>query len=86
MVINNDSLSNVIFEQKEIGAKEYGCSLGHIDFAAYARCVGAKGFAVARQEELRPAIKAWLNTPGPALIDVAVDVAEEPKKPEDEPA
>ena len=83
MVINNDSLSNVIFEQREIGAQEYGCSLGHIDFAAFARCVGAKGFEVSRIEDLRPAIADWLHASGPALIDVAVDVAEEPKKPED---
>jgi pyruvate dehydrogenase (quinone) len=84
MVINNDSLSNVIFEQREIGAQEYGCSLGHIDFAAFAESVGAKGFSVTRPDDLHPRIQSWLATAGPALIDVSVDRSEEPKKPEDE--
>jgi pyruvate dehydrogenase (quinone) len=84
MVLNNDSLSNVIFEQRDIGAQEYGCSLGHIDFAAFARCVGAQGFQVTQARELRSTIERWLDASGPAVIDVQVDAAEEPKKPEDE--
>jgi pyruvate dehydrogenase (quinone) len=84
MVINNDSLSQVKFEQKEIGSQEYGCALGHIDFAAFAESVGAKGFRAAGVDELRASISSWLDAPGPALIDVQVDPNEEPKQPEHE--
>ena len=86
MVINNDSLAEVTFEQKEIGAEEYGCALGHIDFAAFAESVGAKGFRVTGVSDLRPAIEAWLKVPGPAVIDVMVDPSEEPKLPDRESA
>ncbi len=77
LVLNNDSLSEVRFEQRDIGNPEYGCALGHIDFAAYARAVGAAGFRCAAPAEVAPAIRAALATPGPALIDAIVD-ADEP--------
>ncbi len=77
LVLNNDSLAEVRFEQRDIGNPEYGCALGHIDFAAYARAVGAAGFRCATPAEVVPAIRAALATPGPALIDAIVD-AEEP--------
>ncbi len=77
LVLNNDSLAEVRFEQRDIGYPEYGCALGHIDFAAYARAVGAAGFRCATPAEIGPAIRAALATPGPALIDAIVD-ADEP--------
>jgi pyruvate dehydrogenase (quinone) len=86
MILNNDTLGQVRFEQKELGAEEYGCALGHIDFAAYALAVGAKGFRVAEVGKLRGTMAAWLNSPGPALIDVMVDPDEEPKLPDRETA
>ncbi len=77
LVLNNDSLAEVRFEQRDIGYPEYGCALGHIDFAAYARAVGAAGYRCATPGEVVPAISAALATPGPALIDAIVD-ADEP--------
>ncbi len=77
LVLNNDSLAEVRFEQRDIGYPEYGCALGHIDFAAYARAVGAAGYRCATPGEVVPAIRAALATPGPALIDAIVD-ADEP--------
>ncbi|GJG85914.1 pyruvate oxidase [Gemmatimonadetes bacterium T265] len=82
MVLNNDALAQVIAEQREIGAEEYGCALGHVDFAAYARAAGAQGFGAARVADLRPAVEAWLAAPGAALLDVQVDPAEEPQPPD----
>jgi pyruvate dehydrogenase (quinone)/pyruvate decarboxylase len=80
MVLNNDSLAQVTFEQKEIGSEEYGCALGHIDFATFAESVGAKGFRVTGLSDLRPTIDAWLKVAGPSVIDVTVDPGEEPKR------
>jgi pyruvate dehydrogenase (quinone)/pyruvate decarboxylase len=82
-VLNNDCLAEVTFEQKEIGAENYGCELGHIDFAAFAAAAGARGFRAAGPGELDGAIKAWLAAPGPAILDVQVDAAEQPRMPEE---
>ncbi len=73
LILNNDALGEVKFEQKEIGNPEYGCALGHMDFAAYARSVGAYGVSVAALADLRPAIQKALAQPGPAVIDVQID-------------
>ena len=84
MILNNDSLAQVKFEQKEIGSQEYGCALGHIDFAAYAAAVGAKGFRASTIADLKPAVQAWLAAVGPAVIDVMVDPNEAPRLPAEE--
>lgn len=83
MILNNDALGEVKFEQREIGNPEYGCTLGHIDFAAFARSVGAQGFHASSVADLRPAIAAWLAAPGPAVLDVQVDAEEPTKKPDE---
>ncbi len=82
MVLNNDSLAEVRFEQKGLGYPEFGCRLGHIDFATFAEAVGAKGFRASTLAELGPAIRAWLAAPGVAVLDVSVDPDEEPTRPE----
>ena len=82
LILNNDSLAEVKFEQQEIGNPEYGCALGHIDFAAYARSVGAWGVTVTKADDLGPAIHSALAQSGPAVIDVQVDADEPALKPE----
>ena len=83
LVLNNDSLSEVRFEQADIGNSEYGCALGHIDFAAYADAVGARGFRCDRADRLDATLRAALATPGPVLIDALVDPDEPPLAPMD---
>ena len=83
MVLNNDTLGEVKFEQRGLGYPEYGCALGHIDFAAFAEAVGARGLRADSVATLGPAMDAWLAEPGVAVLDVQVDGEEEPKKPED---
>ena len=82
MVLNNDSLGEVRFEQRTLGNPEFGCALGHIEFAAVARAVGAQGFEVRTVDALRPTMQAWLGAPGVAVLDVQVDADEEPTEPE----
>jgi pyruvate dehydrogenase (quinone)/pyruvate decarboxylase len=82
MVLNNDSLGEVKFEQRELGNPEYGCALGHIEFATFAEACGAQGFRATTLDELEPAIKAWLAAPGVAVLDVQVDPEEEAQTPE----
>ena len=44
VVLKNNSLSEVRFEQHELGNPPYGCGLGPIDFVAFAKACGADGF------------------------------------------
>jgi pyruvate dehydrogenase (quinone) len=41
IVMRNDMLAEVVFEQKELGNPPYGCELGGIDFAQVATACGA---------------------------------------------
>jgi pyruvate dehydrogenase (quinone)/pyruvate decarboxylase len=83
ILLKNDSLAEVKFEQREIGNPEYGCDLPPIDFVAFARACGADGFRCAQPEEVRPAIQAALNSSKAALVEAVVDVNEKPAKPEE---
>jgi pyruvate dehydrogenase (quinone) len=83
VILKNNSLAEVKFEQKEIGNPEYGCTLSPIDFVAFAKACGAEGFRCERPEEVRSAIQAALNSPGPAIVEAVVDAEENPAKPDE---
>jgi pyruvate dehydrogenase (quinone)/pyruvate decarboxylase len=83
ILLKNNSLAEVKFEQREIGNPEYGCDLAPIDFVAFARACGADGFRCAQPEEVRPAIRAALNSSRAALVEALVDVNEKPAKPDE---
>jgi pyruvate dehydrogenase (quinone)/pyruvate decarboxylase len=83
VILKNNSLAEVKFEQKEIGNPEYGCTLAPIDFVAFAKACGAEGFRCERPEEVRGAILAALNSPGPAIVEAVVDAEEKPSKPDE---
>jgi len=83
ILLRNDSLAEVKFEQREIGNPEFGCDLTPIDFVAFARACGAEGFRCAHPEEVRPALQAALASPKPALVEAVVDANEKPTKPGD---
>ncbi len=81
IILKNNSLAEVKFEQKEMGNPEYGCTLAPIDFVAFAKACGADGFRCERPEEVRSAIQAALNSPGAAIVEALVDADEKPAKP-----
>jgi pyruvate dehydrogenase (quinone)/pyruvate decarboxylase len=83
ILLNNGSLAEVKFEQREIGNEEYGCALAPIDFVAFARACGAEGFRCSRPEEVRPAIQAALSSPKASLVEAIVDADEKPAKPDE---
>ncbi|MBV9970978.1 MAG: pyruvate oxidase [Xanthobacteraceae bacterium] len=82
VVLKNNSLGEVGFEQQELGNPEYGCALSPIDFVAFANACGADGFHCEQPEEVRPALEAALRSPRPALVE-AVVANEKPAKPEE---
>jgi pyruvate dehydrogenase (quinone) len=81
VLLKNDSLAEVKFEQKELGNPEFGCELSPIDFAAFAKACGAEGFRCSTPDEVRPALEAALRSPHPALVEAVVDPNEPPVKP-----
>ncbi len=82
MILKNNSLAEVRFEQTALGYRPFGVELGPIDFVAFAKACGAAGFHAGTASELRPAIDAALNSPGPAVIEVVVDPNEPPAMPD----
>lgn len=83
VVLKNNSLSEVRFEQKDLGYPNYGVDLAPIDFVAFAKACGADGFSCASPSEVRPAIEAALRSPKAALVEAVVDPDEAPLKPEE---
>src|SRR3978361_263506 len=58
ILLKNNSLAEVRFEQQDLGYPVYGCDLSPIDFVAFAKACGADGFRCAQPGEIRPAIEA----------------------------
>ena len=83
IVLRNDSLAEVRFEQKEVGYPEYGCALAPIDFVSVAEACGADAFRCERPQEVRPAIQAALSSPRAAVVEAVVDANERPAKPDE---
>jgi pyruvate dehydrogenase (quinone) len=83
IVLKNDTLAEVKFEQVELGNPSFGCDLSPIDFVAFARACGAEGFRCERPEEVRPAIQAALRSSRPALVEAVVDPDEKPTDPDE---
>ena len=82
LLLKNNSLAEVKFEQRDLGNPEFGCALSPIDFVAFAQACGAEGFRCAQPDEVRPAIEALLASPGVALLEAVVDPDEPPLKPD----
>ena len=83
IVLKNNSLAEVKFEQVELGNPSFGCDLSPIDFVAFARACGAEGYRCEWPEEVRPAIQAALRSPSPALVEAVVDPEEKPTDPDE---
>ena len=70
VVFNNSSLNFVELEQKVEGLVNHYTDLQNPDFAKLAESVGIKGWKVNQPEDLENAVKAFLQSEGPALLDV----------------
>jgi pyruvate dehydrogenase (quinone)/pyruvate decarboxylase len=82
LLLKNNSLSEVRFEQEDLGYPQFGCDLPSIDFVAFAKACGADAFRCAKPDEIRPSIEAALRSPRAALVEALVDPDEKPAKPE----
>ena len=83
VILKNNSLAEVRFEQRELGNPEFGCDLSPIDFVAFAKACGADGFRCAQPAQVRPAIAEFLHSPRAAVLEVQVDADEKPALPQE---
>jgi len=83
IILKNNSLSEVRFEQEELGNPAFGCDLSPIDFVAYAKACGADGFRCESHGDLKAAVKATLGSPRVAVLEASVDPDEKPSLPDE---
>jgi pyruvate dehydrogenase (quinone) len=83
LILKNNSLAEVMFEQQELGNPVYGCDLAPIDFAAFARACGAEGYSASTSAELDATLEAFLRSPHTALLEAVVDPNEKPALPQE---
>ena len=83
IILKNNSLAEVMFEQQELGNQPYGCDLSPIDFAGFAKNCGADGFRCSEPAEVISAIRQTLQSPRAAVLEVGVDANEKPALPEE---
>jgi pyruvate dehydrogenase (quinone) len=81
VILKNNSLAEVLFEQKELGNPTYGCDLAPIDFVAFAKACGADAFRCANPGEVKSALQATLQSPRVAVLEAVVDANEKPSLP-----
>ena len=73
LVVNNGMYGTIrMHQERHYPGRVVGTDLGAVDFAAYARAVGARGEAVRRTEEFGPALERALAADRPALIELRV--------------
>lgn len=81
-VIKNNTLGQIKWEQLVfLGNPEYEVDLQPIDFAMFARCVGAKGITIDDPARAAAQVEEALSTPGPVVIECVVDPFEPPYPP-----
>jgi pyruvate dehydrogenase (quinone)/pyruvate oxidase len=79
VIIKNDTLGQIKWEQMVfLGNPEYGVQLHPIDFAEFAHACGGVGFTVDDPKECGETVEAFLNAPGPAILQAVVDPLEPP--------
>jgi pyruvate dehydrogenase (quinone) len=74
VIVKNNSLGMIKWEQMVfLGNPEYGCDLQPIDFAAFARACGARGFTVVDPKDCGSILDQALTAPGPVIVEAVVD-------------
>jgi pyruvate dehydrogenase (quinone)/pyruvate oxidase len=82
IVIKNNTLGQIKWEQMVfLGNPEFACDLAPIDFAAFARACGGKGYTIEDPEQCGAVLDEALNEPGPVIVEAIVDPHEPPLPP-----
>ncbi|GJL62924.1 MAG: pyruvate oxidase [Nitrospirales bacterium] len=82
VIIKNNTLGMIKWEQMVfLGNPEFGCDLHPIDFSAFAKACGGKGFTIDDPKECGDMLDIALATPGPVIVEAIVDPFEPPMPP-----
>ena len=73
VVLNDASYGMVHHGMISVGMEPFETSLPQTNFEQLAAALGAKGLRVRQVSELEPALELMLATPGPVVVDVAID-------------
>jgi thiamine pyrophosphate-dependent acetolactate synthase large subunit-like protein len=73
VVFNDASIALIEVKQRRRQFPLYGMRYPGADFAAVARGFGCMALRVETLDQLLPALREAFATPGPVLLDVAVD-------------
>jgi hypothetical protein len=82
IVVKNNVLGQIKWEQMIFNANpQFGVELQPIDFAKVAEACGLAGFHVEAPDALPATLRAFLDAPGPAVLEAVVDPYEPPMPP-----
>ncbi len=82
VIMKNNTLGQIKWEQMVfLGNPEFGCDLKSIDFAAFARACGGKGYTIREAAECGDILDEALRSEGPAVIEAVVYPNEPPMPP-----
>jgi thiamine pyrophosphate-dependent acetolactate synthase large subunit-like protein/nitrite reductase/ring-hydroxylating ferredoxin subunit len=73
ILLNNEELGKISKEQRAERLPVWQTGLHNPNFAEYAQLCGGHGFRVASPDQVVPAIKAGLDTDGPAIVEILTD-------------
>lgn len=73
VVLNNQELSFIKYEQQAAGELEYAIDLGDIDFAKFADSCGGIGYNVSDVEDIAPTLEKAKQANQPVIVNVKVD-------------
>ena len=73
VVLNNQELSFIKYEQQAAGELEYAIDLGDIDFARFADSCGGIGYNVSDVEDIAPTLEKAKRADKPVIVNVRVD-------------
>ncbi len=76
LVWRDGSYDMVKIQERMKYGRDYGVDFGPVDLVRFAESFGATGMAITRPEDIVPVLRKALDTPGPVLVDVPVDYAD----------
>jgi len=79
MIWRDGRYDMVAFQQQNKYGRHSGVDFGPVDIVKYAEAFGATGFRVDHPDQFAATLRRAMETPGPVLIDIPVDYAENVK-------
>ncbi len=73
LVLNDGAYGMVKWKQAGLGFEDFGLDFGNPDFVKFAESFGARGYRLARTDDLESLIKRRFNASGIHLIEIPVD-------------